>query len=343
MNITNFLKENSMTLHRILITGGFGCIGSETAKWLIRNTDASVIVCSRSVSDARTQRVFHDVDRSRLKTVSVDVLDQRKVEEILKAEQVTHVAHLAALQTPDCNAHRDLGLQINLAGTQNIIEAMKATKLPFQRFVFASSIAVYGPRSAYPKGSVPMLSEPMPVNVYGVWKLASEHVSKFFHDDTGVPTLCLRPGVLFGPGRDAGLTSSPTTAMKCVALGLPYEVTFRTQQDYLYAPDAGAAFAQALVDPFDGFGIFTLPHHTVDTKHIVNALLQAANERGIESQFKITIGTGEAPFISELEYESFMKAFPNVLNTPVQVAIRDSLGVFIEQAKRGWLSIRDVM
>ncbi len=332
-----------MSINRILITGGFGCIGSETAKWLLRHTDAAVIVCSRSVSESRTNRVFHDADRSRLKALSLDVQDQQQLEGVLCEEQITHVAHLAALQTPDCNAHRDLGLQINLAGTQNIVEAMKATKRPLQRFVFASSIAVYGPRSAYPIGVVPMLSEPKPVNVYGAWKLASEHVSKFFQHDTGVPTLCLRPGVLFGPGRDAGLTSSPTTAMKCVALGLPYEVTFRTQQDYLYAPDAGAAFAHSLVDPFNGFGVFTLPHHTVDTKHIVDALRQAARELGIESRFKITIGAGEAPFISELEFEPFMKAFPTAPNTDINEAIRDSLGEFVEQVKRGCLTERDIV
>lgn len=332
-----------MSSQRVLITGGYGCIGSETAKWLLRNSAAEIVVCSREVSQQRTERVFHDADRSRLKTIAADVCQQGQLEEILQTERITHVAHLAALQTPDCNAHRDLGLQINLAGTQNLIEAMKSNKLPVQRFVFASSIAVYGPRSAYPKGAVPMHSDPQPVNVYGVWKLASEQISKFFQQDTGVATLCLRPGVLFGPGRDRGLTSSPTTAMKCVALGLPYEITFRTQQDYLYAPDAGAAFGHSLVEPFNGFGVFTMPHHTVDTAQIVDALKQAASDLGISSRFKVSISQGEAPFISELDYEPFQQAFPNAPNTPLDKAIRDSLTVFLDQAMRGWLTERDIV
>lgn len=332
-----------MSSPRILITGGYGCIGSETAKWLLRNSSASIIVCSRQVSQQRTERVFHDVDRSRVKAIAVDVCQQRHLEEILQAEQITHVAHLAALQTPDCNAHRDLGLQINLAGTQNLIEAIKSSNLPVQRFVFASSIAVYGPRSAYPPGTVPMLAYPQPVNVYGVWKLASEHISKFFQQDTGIATLCLRPGVLFGPGRDRGLTSSPTTAMKCVALGLPYEVNFRTQQDYLYAPDSGAAFAHALVEPFSGYGVFTMPHHTANSSHIVELLKQAASNLGIASQFKITVSQGEAPFISQLDFEPFRQAFPHVPNTPLDKAIHDSLAVFLDHAKRGWLTEGDLL
>lgn len=331
-----------MTSHKVLITGGYGCIGSETAKWLLRNSQAQVIVCSRGANELRTAQVFDDMDRSRLKGISLDVCDQPKLEKILSDEQITHVAHLAALQTPDCNAHRDLGLQTNLAGTQKVIEAMKATRLPFERFVFASSIAVYGPRSAYAQGRVPMLAEPQPVNVYGAWKLAGEHVSRFFQQDTGIPTICLRPGVLFGPGRDVGLTSSTTTAMKCVALAVPYEVTFRTQQDYLYAPDAGAAFGHSLLDPFQGFGVFTLPHHTADTARMVEGLRRAARDLGMASQCMITIAQGEAPFISELDYEPFLQTFPNAPNTPLDQAIRESLAVFVSQVKNGKLTHQTV-
>lgn len=59
-----------------------------------------------------------------------------------------------------------MGLQINLGGTLNIIEAMKATGLRLERYIFASSIAVYGPRSSYSADRVPMLAEPQPVNLH---------------------------------------------------------------------------------------------------------------------------------------------------------------------------------
>ncbi|MCC6510714.1 MAG: NAD(P)-dependent oxidoreductase [Pirellulaceae bacterium] len=329
-------------MHNILITGGYGCIGSETAKWLLRNTPHNVTICSRKVSDQRTGRIFHDVDRTRLKALACDVCDPTQIAQILAGEGITRVGHLAALQTPDCNAYRDLGLQTNLAATQHLIESIKTGGRSIERVVFASSIAVYGPRAAYPAGLVPMLSAPQPVNVYGVWKLASEMILKFFQQDTGISTVCLRPGVLFGPGRDAGLTSSPTTAMKCVALDLPYEVPFKTQQDYLYAPDAGAAFAQALVGPFDGYGVFTMPHHTANTAQIVSHLQQAATQLGIPAQFKITVGQPDAPFISELDYEPFLQAFPDVQQTELAQAIRNSLTVFMDQVQRGWLQAADI-
>jgi len=331
-----------MSRQNVLITGGYGCIGAETAKWLLKNSDATLVICSRNVSPGRSERVFHDADRSRLTFIEADVSDQSRLQQILTEQDITHVVHMAALQTPDCNAHRDLGLQINLAGTQNLIEAMKASGLALRRYLFASSIAVYGPRTVYPAGRVPMLADPQPVNVYGAWKLAGEQISKFFWEDTSVPTLSLRPGVLYGPGRDAGLTASPTTAMKCLALGLPFEIPFRSRQDYLYAPDVGGAVGSAVLEPFNGYGVFTLPSRTLETVEIVDALRQAARDLGIAEQFKITVGEEEVPFICDLDYEPFTAAFPSVPHTALDQALRESLEVFLDQVRRGWLTQQDI-
>ncbi|MDB5336991.1 MAG: NAD-dependent epimerase/dehydratase:Short-chain dehydrogenase/reductase SDR:3-beta hydroxysteroid, partial [Planctomycetaceae bacterium] len=87
---------------RILVLGGYGCIGVQTVKWLLANTSATVVVGSREVSAQRTQRLFEDHDCTRLKSVVVDVREQRQLEEVLSTNQITHVIHLAALQTPDC-------------------------------------------------------------------------------------------------------------------------------------------------------------------------------------------------------------------------------------------------
>ncbi|MCA9137348.1 MAG: NAD-dependent epimerase/dehydratase family protein [Planctomycetales bacterium] len=327
----------------ILVTGGFGCIGAETVKWLLHHSDADIVVCSRRADTERSLRVFHLADRSRLRLVEADVSQRPAIDRIFAEHPITHVAHLAALQTPDCNAHRDLGLQINLAGTQHLIESIKACGRALDRFVFASSIAVYGPRSAYPEPLVPMLADTRPVNVYGTWKLAGENLTRLLFEEAGIPAISLRPGVLFGPGRDAGLTSTPTTAMKCVTLGLAYEIPFRSRQDYLYAPDVGAAFGNALLEPFDGNAVFTLPSQTTDTETFVDTMRLAANDLGIGNQFKITVGNATVPFICDLDYQPFCESFPRVPRTDLRDAIRDSLLVFQDQVDRGWLTERNAV
>lgn len=323
----------------VLVTGGYGCIGAETTKWLLRNTEAEVVICGRRVSSERTERVFHDVDRARITAVEVDVSQRSAVEELVAAFRLTEVIHLAALQTPACNAHRDLGLQINLSGTQHLIEAIKSMPGKLSRFVFASSIAVYGPRAMYAESRVPMLAPPHPVNVYGVWKLASEHLCRLFQQDAGVPTVCLRPGVLYGPGRDAGLTATPTTAMKHLAVGRPFEIPFASAQDYLYAPDVGAAFGIAATQPYDGFGVFTLPSWTLETEQVVAAMRAAWERIGRATPFEISVGNESVPFIRDVDYEPFLEAFSGVPHTPVDEAIEASLRVFLEQAERGWLKL----
>jgi nucleoside-diphosphate-sugar epimerase len=327
----------STTAPVVLITGGYGCIGAETAKWLLRSTDAKVIACGRTADPDRMNRAFNDTPRNRLHVCETDVTQQDQIEQVLDLHRVTHVIHLAALQTPDCNRYRDLGLQINLAGTQNVLEAVKNSGQRIERLVFASSVAVYGPRADYPAGRVPMLAPCNPVNVYGVWKLAGEHLARIFHSETSIPTVCLRPGVLFGPGRDAGLTSTPTAAMKHLVSGRDYQIPFFNAQDYLYAPDVGAAFGIAAVSSIEGYHLYTLPSQTMTTSQIVGMMYQAAAEQGISTAAQITIGTTEVPFICDLDYQPFLNRFPETPQTPPQQAIAESLRVFEEQRKRGWL------
>lgn len=324
---------------RVLVTGGFGCIGVQTVRWLLESTDASVVSAARTFAPERIVRVFGDKTSERLQFVTLDVRDQRRIESLLIDENITHVIHLGALQTPDCNADRDAGLQINLGGTQNLIEAIRRRRPDLKRLVFASSVAVYGPRAAYPDVRVPTNAVPAPVNVYGVWKLAGELISGLFSRETGIPTVCLRPGALFGPGRDAGLTASPTTAMKHLVFGKPYEIPFCNRQDYLFSPDVGAAFGLAATAPFSGFGVFTLPSHTANTDELILKMRVAAAELGLSSQFGITAGTMEVPFICDLDFQPFLAAFPSAPKTPLDVAIRLSLEFFMEQRQRSWLQI----
>jgi len=130
--------------------------------------------------------------------------------------------------------------------------------------------------------------------------------------------------------------------MKCLALGLPFEIPFRSRQDYLYAPDVGGAVGSAVLGTFDGYGVFTLPSLTLKTDEIVEALRQAAGDLGLAGQFKITVGEGEVPFICDLDFEPFTVAFPQAPHTPLDQALRNSLEVFLDQVQRGWLTERDI-
>jgi len=326
----------------ILVTGGYGCIGAELVKWLLQNSTEEILLGSRTVNPERTARTFHDVDTSKLACIELDVSDQLQIEHAFAQYTITRVAHLGALQTPDCNSQRDLGLQINLGGTQKLVEVVKTMAQGLERFVFASSIAVYGPRASYPTPRVPLTVAPNPVNVYGVWKNASEQILKLFAEETQVPTVCIRPGVIFGPGRDQGLTSTPTTALKCAALRRPYMIPFRSKQDYLYAPDVGAAFGIALTEEFSGYDVFTLPAGTMAMEEVVASMREAAEQADLGETFDISFGDEEVPFICDLEFDAMLEAFPNTPQTDFKQALVESLNVYKDQIAKGWLTAADV-
>ena len=297
---------------KILITGGYGCIGAETTKWFLRNTDASVVIGSRNVTITRTQQVFDDVDTERLDAVSVDISNSDEVVDLLNRGSFTHVIHLAAL---------------------------KALEIPVQRFVFASSIAVYGPRASYPGSVVSSDAKPCPSGPYGIWKLAGEHLARLFFEETHVPTVCLRPAVLYGPGRDLGLTSSPTTAMKHVVSGLPYEIPFCSRQDYQFAPDVGAATAMSAWEDFSGYGVYTLPSHTLTSQEVVDLIDRVAKDTLSISVPDISVGSEEVPFICDLECDDFLDQFPMVPHTPLAQGIASTLSKFKSQFDQGDLIV----
>jgi nucleoside-diphosphate-sugar epimerase len=125
--------------------------------------------------------------------------------------------------------------------------------------------------------------------------------------------------------------------MKFCALGRPYEIPYQNEQDYLYAPDVGAAFGHALLKPFRGYAAFTLPSHTVATSEMVEAMREAATELRLAEPFGITVGNQQVPFICDLECQSFLDVFPQVPHTPLKEAVRRSMEHFRDQARRGEL------
>src|SRR6266581_6345086 len=62
--------------------------------------------------------------------------------------------------------------------------------------------------------------------LYGAYKYCDEQIAKVYSGDWGIHSLGIRPGVVYGVGRDQGLTSKTTVAILAAAAGKPYEVPF---------------------------------------------------------------------------------------------------------------------
>ena len=317
---------------RVLVTGSGGCIGSAAVDWLLEQGVEEVIGFNRSQPPSVEDR------NPRLSFVTGDVADFSRLREVVGELQPSHVLHLAALQTPDCRDYPMRGMEVNLVGTANLFRVCsEELKKPLERFVFASSGAVYGPRSLYgPKGVRP--EDPyQPFNLYGYWKIAGEGMAQAFHQATGAPTVSLRLATTYGPGRDRGFTAAGTHALKAVALGVPFEVPYKGHEHYHFSPDVGAGFGCAVLHPFSGYGAFNLRGQSQRIEAFLELLRQTASDRALSERFKVSISPDaeETPFVYDLNDDSAVSAFPRMPLTDLQQGISESLDFFLGAAEEG--------
>lgn len=140
-----------------------------------------------------------------------------------------------------------------------------------KHLAYASSIAVFGQSEDYPDGVAGDSSPLHPLNLYGVYKQANEGTARIYWQDNAVSSLGLCPYVVYGAGRDQGLTSGPSKAMLAAALGRAYHIQFGGQCVYQYTRDAARAFIDAARSEFRGAEVLNVRGSVVDMPEIVTA------------------------------------------------------------------------
>ena len=112
--------------------------------------------------------------------------------------EITYIFHLAAIASVVRSMEEPLAShEINYLGTLYLLEEFR--NIPLKKFVYASSAAVYG---SPPNLPIDENVAPGPLSLYGLDKLACEHLLKIFHTSFGIPTLCCRFFNVFGERQD---------------------------------------------------------------------------------------------------------------------------------------------
>jgi nucleoside-diphosphate-sugar epimerase len=323
-----------------LITGALGCIGA----WAVRNlvqAGTPVVVFDLGTDRRRLKLIMDDDALSHVRFVQGDITDLKQVEAVVNGNGITHIIHLAGLQVPACRANPTLGAQVNVIGTVNAFEAAKHSNGQVQRIVFASSAAVFDVDDAKPGEPVPADASGHPATLYGVYKLANEGTARVYAKENGVSSIGLRPYIVYGPGRDQGLTSAPTKAMFAAAVGQPYHIPYGGRSDYEYADDTAKTFIACATVPFSGFEAFNTPGHVLGMRSIVSAIEAAAPEmRGA-----ITFDDKQLPFPEAMDgapLERLLAPVGGVPKRDVNEAVAETVRMFREAVARGKMG-RDEM
>jgi UDP-glucuronate 4-epimerase len=313
-----------MADERVLVTGGTGCIGS----WIVRNLlheDVPVVVLTSSRKLQRLKLILTPEEFDRIRFVDGDISELGTLEAAARHNELNRIIHLAGMQFPFCAADPIKGALVNVAGTVTIFELAK--RLGIGRLVFASSAAVYGPKTHYTDEILPHDAAFFPTSHYGVYKVANEQTARVYWQNDGIASIGLRPHTAYGPGRDQGVTSKPTLAMIAAAAGRPYHVGFGGRYQFQFADDVARTFIAAARAPFEGAAVYNLGGQITGVGEIIDAIEAAAPE----ARGSITFDDVALPFPSAFDGGAITEALGPQPETP----LADGVGLTLDAYRAG--------
>jgi UDP-glucuronate 4-epimerase len=298
-----------MSDERWMITGALGCIGAWCCRELVREGHV-VVGFDLSDDHHRADLIMSPEEFSAVNYVRGDITDLPALERVLDEQRISQVIHLAAMLVPLAAADPPRGALVNVVGTVNVLEAVKRRGLP--GMAYASSAAVYDRTDGL---HVAEDADGHPINHYGVHKQANEGAARVYWRDEHFPSVGLRPHVVYGPGRDHGMTAGPTLAMVAAARGEPYEIPFGGRAQFQYAPDAARLFIDAARSPGEGATVRNLGGPSEHVADVIAAIEAVAPEAAGTITFKKDV---LLPLPEGMEAE-------RPVTTPLEVGVRETI------------------
>lgn len=323
-----------MANEHFLVTGALGCLGAWAVKQLVEQ-GIPVWTYDLPGDPHRLRLLLSDEQLAQVHVVAGDITDQALFERTLVDNEITHVVHLAALQVPFVRADPIAGARVDVVGHAVVLEGVKRHADQIQGLVYASSIGVYGRAECYP--DVPLAHDaPLaPPNLYGVYKQANEGMARIYWEEYGLPSIGLRPYVLYGPGRDQGMTSTPTKAMLAAALDRPYHISYGGRAVFQYAPDAADVFLRAARGDGRGAPVYNLGGSAASMEQIVAAIEAAAPT----SHGRLTFESVSLPHPPEIDGSELERALGPIPWTPLGTGVEATIEHFRRVAETGRINI----
>ncbi len=249
----------------VLVTGASGFLGSHIAEQLA-GAGHHVRALVRATSDVDFLQTLPGLEFA---TGSVD--DPATLPEaVAGVDGVVHAAGLVKARSP---AEFE---RCNVAGTENVLAAVRAHAPAIERFVLVSSAAATAPSA----DGAPVANgvEPRPVTDYGRSKLAAERVARAHA--AHLPLTILRPPMVYGP-RDREAFQFFLAAARRV---LPFLGDPEGKLSVIYGPDCARACILALTaDVPSGSAYFVTDGRVYTRRQLLAGLELAVGRRALVS------------------------------------------------------------
>jgi UDP-glucose 4-epimerase len=217
-------SRKSLNNGSVLITGGGGFIGKHLVSALLRDgfEVAALDKVPRPKTFPSSKKLAYYQD------------DVNRTNSPWRSKPGTTIVHLAANTSVQDSVRRPLlTVRANLETTCRMLEF--ARKIDSERFVFASTAAIYGDK----KASCRETDTPAPGSPYAASKLASEYYCKVYASLYGIPTVVLRYFNVYGPGQSDRYAGVITRFVREALRGKP-PVIFgdgRQTRDFVFIKD----------------------------------------------------------------------------------------------------------
>lgn len=250
----------------VLITGGYGFIGSHVAERFLKAGCRIYIIDNLSAGNPKNVRFKHNFFR-------FDVEDPA-CEEIFRTNKFDIVVHLAAQINVVASIENPcLDTKSNVLGLTNMLHL--SARYGVNKFIFSSSAAVYGNTEEV---NINEDMKPDPVSPYGMSKLAGEIYCRKWNEVFGLNTICLRFSNVYGPRQgtkgEGGVVSIFLERMmqgkELVIFGDGNQT-----RDFIYVKDVAECIFKASDSNING--VFNL---STNTENSVNRLTEILDSLG---------------------------------------------------------------
>ncbi len=261
---------------RVLVTGGFGFIGSHIVDTLLQNNYEVAVYDNLSTGSIKN---IH----SEAVVFIGNIEDMGSLEKALVTFKPDYVVHQAA-QVSVQNSISDISNDalINIMGTINLIKLSQ--KYAVKKIVFASSAAVYGHSNKLP---IPVSHPIQPLSPYGVSKKTAEDYLILAKELFDLDYVILRYSNVYGPRQTAGGEGGVISIFTNQVINNEQPVIYgdgSQTRDFIYVEDVASANLQAL--RFEGSGIFNISLTTSSSINQLYSVIQSISQNAISPIYK---------------------------------------------------------